>query len=404
MTDFDLCIVGAGVVGLALAHSLSAHYSVLVIEQHDRIGSETSARNSEVIHAGLYYPANSLKERLCIRGRKLLYDYCQTHHVEHQQIGKLIVAPTADHPKLAALASNAKRLGIPLTLLDRQQLHKMEPEVAAEAALWSPETGIIDSHGLMMSLLSQAQQQGATLTLNTRFRSANPAKPLASNRAGQKDQQGHWQVSVDTADGPFEFSCSTLINSAGLNAVDLYQALNSTQAPSTDQPEQQNKPERDEPELKQWPARGHYFSYQGRSPFSHLVYPLPEPGLAGLGIHATLDLGKQLRFGPDVQFLTRSQYQSNQRYAVAENLKEHFAEAIRQYWPTLNSTRLQPDYAGIRPKLSGPGMAARDFEIRTQQIQQATLVNLLGIESPGLTASLAIAEYVTEQLLERRIV
>ncbi|MDP2609420.1 MULTISPECIES: NAD(P)/FAD-dependent oxidoreductase [unclassified Oceanobacter] len=391
--DFDICIIGAGVIGLALARQLSRRYSVLILEQADLIGSETSSRNSEVIHAGLYYPPGSLKETLCLRGRALTYQFCQQFDIPHQKIGKLIVSPTNDHPELQRLEHTAQRLAIPLQRLDRHQLHQMEPDVAAAAALWSPETGIIDSHRFMQALQHQAEQAGALLVCRSQMTSAH-------------NHGDAWAVTINTSDGPTTIHCQTLINAAGLEAVALMATIDAgTNTADTNSDARLHNgsqtAERNNTPPVLFPARGHYFSYQGKSPFRHLVYPLPEPGLAGLGVHATLDLAGQLRFGPDVEYLDPQAASSPERYHVSEHLRRPFAAAIRRYWPALDENQLQAAYAGIRPKLSAPGNTAADFVFQRSGPATSPAWHLLGIESPGLTSALAIAEHV-EQLLETR--
>ncbi|WP_221800070.1 NAD(P)/FAD-dependent oxidoreductase [Oceanobacter mangrovi] len=365
--DFDVCIIGAGVIGLAIAARLSRRYSIVVVEQHARPGTETSARNSEVIHAGLYYPPGTLKESLCLRGKQLLYDYCQQRHIDHRPIGKLIVSPVKDHPRLQHLETTAARLAVPLQRLSQREISTMQPGIKAAEALLSPTTGIINSEQLMLALQGEAESNQAIISLHTRFERAVRANDL-------------WQLELHTTDGPFRIHSQYLINAAGLSATDIYNYC---------QPD-------DTTRVDLYPARGHYFSYQGGHPFRQLVYPLPEPGLAGLGIHATLDLGGRLRFGPDVEYLTNQQLQQADRYQVSPARKQAFTEAIRQYWPGLDASRLMPDYAGIRPKISPPAGPAADFDIRRDP--QPGLFHLLGIESPGLTSSLAIAEYLEQEL------
>lgn len=363
--DFDFCIVGGGVVGLAIARQLSRHGSVLLLERHAQLGSETSSRNSEVIHAGLYYPPGSLKETLCLQGKDALYAFCQQYDVPHQAIGKLIVAASADAPKLQQLLHKGQQLGIPLQRLDAQQLQQLEPQVRGAAALWSPTTGILDSHVYLHRLAAQAEQQGALLMCHT------------TAEAAQATEAG-WQLQLQTGDGPFSIRAGTLINAAGLGAQALAARL--------------QLPPQDIPPLHL--CRGHYFSYSAKSPFRHLIYPLPEDNLAGLGIHATLDLGGQVRFGPDTQYLPDS---SAGDYHVDAALAPRFAEAIRTYFPALRAAALLPDYAGIRPKLHARDAATADFQVLLRQ-EPAPVVHLFGIESPGLTASLALAHYVSAAL------
>jgi L-2-hydroxyglutarate oxidase LhgO len=374
-TDFDYCIIGGGVAGLSIARQLSAHGQVLLIERHSGFGTETSSRNSEVIHAGLYYQAGSLKENLCLQGRQLLYAYCQQYDIPHRRIGKLIVSPTAEHPQLDRLQATARRLEIPLLPMTGRDIQQLEPSVKAETGLFSPETGIIDSHTYMARLQQQAIENGAVLVCQSEFHTA-------------RSTDREWVIQIGTTDGPVSISSHCLINSAGLGAQTVARHC--------------GEPARQIPAL--YPCKGHYFSLSGRSPFRHLVYPLPEPQLAGLGVHATIDQNGQVRFGPDTCYLPSSEnlnetLQSPDIYQVPETLKNSFENAIRQWYPGLESARLHPDYAGIRPKLSGPGQAATDFVIRQGCRSLAPAVHLYGIESPGLTASLAIAAEV-ERLLQ----
>ncbi|WP_297533133.1 NAD(P)/FAD-dependent oxidoreductase [Thalassolituus sp.] len=364
--DFDVTIIGGGVIGLACAHALSADRSVLLVEQHDLFGSETSSRNSEVIHAGLYYPPGSLKESLCIEGRKRLYAFCEQYDVPHRKTGKLIVAPSADHPALDRLEQKARGLNIPTERLSREEISEREPNVRAEAALFSPETGILDSHTYMLRLQQEAERQGALLMKRTRYLRG-------------KAENGLWHISLQTSDGEFRVTSERMINAAGLHSHDVAKRSGADTSLF--------------PRLHY--CRGHYFSYNGKSPFNHLIYPLPEKDLAGLGIHATLDLGGQVRFGPDTQFINGH----SRVYEVSPTLKTKFCRAISSYFPNVDVSQLHPDYAGIRPKLSGPGEPAQDFVIfRDNRPEAAPLLHLLGIESPGLTSSLALADKITARL------
>lgn len=364
MTSVDCLVVGAGVIGLACAARLArSGYSVLLVEEERWIGSHTSSRNSEVIHAGLYYPPGSLKASLCVEGRDLLYRWCIDHHVEHRRTGKLLVAVNPDEiAALEGLQKNALQSGVDsLVDISAKQLRQMEPAVSGVAALLSSETGIIDSHGFLQSLLADAQSHGADLALDTHISHL------------QHDGQS-WQVDGVSCGETFSMTVQRVINAAGLFSSQLAARIAGLK--------QQYVPE------TLW-CRGRYFSYSGRSPFTHLVYPMPEANTAGLGVHATLDLGGQVRFGPDVAWTDSIDYQ------VEEHLKNDFATAIQRYFPGLNVDRLVPGYCGIRPKLSGPGQPASDFSIQGPETHSLPgLVNLYGIESPGLTASLAIAEHV----------
>ena len=357
----DIVVAGAGIVGLAIARALAlAGREVVIVEREGRFGSATSSRNSEVIHAGIHYPTGSLKAKLCVEGRRKLYHYCATRRIEHRGCGKLIVARGKDQvPALAALAQQAAENGVEdLQLVSGACVRAIEPELRSHAGLYSPSTGIIDSHGLMLSLLGEAEAHGAVIAYNTEVTRAVPAG------AGI-------DVFVNGEARP-SLSANLLINSAGLAAPDLARRVEGLPASCVPQ---------------SWLARGVYFSLSGRAPFRRLVYPLPEPG--GLGIHLTLDLAGQARFGPDVEWIGEIDYRVDAGRAAA------FAEAIRLYWPGLDPSRLVPAYAGIRPKLSGPGMKAADFRIDgPNALGGLPLVNLFGIESPGLTSCLAIADLV----------
>lgn len=359
MEQIEVAVIGAGVVGLAMARELSRRgREVVVIEAAGAFGTGISSRNSEVIHAGLYYPAGSLKARLCVRGKALLYDYCAARGIAHRRCGKLVVATRAqDLPRLQQLAVSGAANGVDdLRLLSAAEVHALEPALQAAGALLSPSSGIVDSHGLMTALLADAENAGATLAL---------ASPVTG---GARDGDG-WRLRV--GDG-FELGARCVVNAAGLFAAQVAMSLGTTA-----------------PRLRF--ARGHYFSLAGRTPFTRLIYPLPVDG--GLGVHLTLDLGGQARFGPDVQWLQDTEPTALD-YAVDPALAPAFEAEVRGYWPGLQPGALQPAYSGIRPKLSGPGEPAADFRI------DATpgLVNLFGIESPGLTASLALAEHVASLL------
>lgn len=360
MEQVDVIVIGAGVVGLAIARELALRgREVVVAEAATAFGTGISSRNSEVVHAGLYYPAGSLKARLCVRGKALLYDYCAAHGVAHRRCGKLVVATRpADVGRLQALAAQASANGVTdLKMLDRAQARALEPALQAEAALLSPSSGIVDSHGLMTALLADAERAGAVLAL---------ASPVVG---GGRDGVG-WRLRVGE---DFELRARQVVNAAGLSAGRVAQALG---APT--------------PRLRF--ARGHYFSLAGRAPFSRLIYPLPVDG--GLGVHLTLDLGGRARFGPDVQWLPDAD-PAALNYAVDPALAPRFEAEVRSYWPDLPIAALQPAYSGIRPKLSGPGEPAADFHV-----DQALpgLLQLFGIESPGLTACLALAEEVAQRI------
>ncbi|MER8950142.1 NAD(P)/FAD-dependent oxidoreductase [Mesorhizobium sp. M0809] len=368
MEQVDCVVTGAGVIGLAVARSLAAQgLETLILEATDAVGTGTSSRNSEVIHAGIYYPQRSLKARLCVDGRKMLYRYCAERSIPHRRCGKLIVATDeAQQPVLASIRANAAACGVDdLRLLDAAEAQALEPALHCTAALLSPSTGIIDSHALMLALLADAENRGAMLSLNTRIE-------------GGRIETGRIVIeTTDTASGErFAIATPRLVNAAGLGAMVLAGSLGGFNREFL-------------PTLHY--AKGSYFSMVGRVPFSRLIYPVPEPG--GLGVHLTLDLGGSVRFGPDVEWTDMLDY----RVDPARGTR--FYEAIRKYWPDLTDGSLQPAYSGIRPKLSGPDEVNSDF-----LIQDATthgipgLVNLFGIESPGLTSSLAIAEHVARIL------
>jgi L-2-hydroxyglutarate oxidase LhgO len=368
MEHIDAVVIGAGVVGLAVARTLArAGHEVLLLEAATTFGSATSSRNSEVIHAGLHYPPGSLKARLCVRGRDLLYAYCAERGIAFRRCGKLLVATdAAQEPALAALQTRAEACGVfDLQTLSAAQARSLEPELRCSAGLLSPSTGLIDSHGLMLSLLGEAEDHGAVLVLRS---------PLLGARA----VPGGFELQVGGA-APMALRTRLLVNSAGLHAQTLARRIEELDG-------------RHIPPLH-W-ARGHYFSLAGRAPFSRLVYPLPEPG--GLGIHVTLDLAGQMRFGPDVEWIEPVPL-GHEDYRIDPARAAAFETAIRRYWPGLPAGALRPAYAGIRPKCSGPGEPAADFVISGPAAHGLPgLVNLYGIESPGLTAALAIAEVVAE--------
>lgn len=374
----DCVVIGAGVVGLACARELAqAGRDVLILEAAGRFGTGASSRNSEVIHAGIYYPAGSLKADLCVRGRELLYRYCATNGIGHRRCGKLVVATSADQiPDLDALAHRACANGVEDTrLIDAAAAHALEPALSCVAALHVPATGIVDSHALMLSLLGDAERADALLALRT------------SVIGGRVLDDG---VLLHTGgDAAMTIVAKTVVNAAGLFAPQLARRL-------------EGFPPEHVP--RAFYAKGSYFSLSSRSPFSRLIYPLPE--LGGLGVHLTLDLQGRARFGPDVEWLdcsssADSEYDADSvfDYRVDPGRAAAFQAAIRRYWPGLREDSLAPDYAGIRAKIAGPGQAAADFRIDGPKIHGvAGLVHLFGIESPGLTASLAIARRVADAL------
>lgn len=360
MDRVEVVVIGAGVVGLAVARELAQRgREVVIAEAASTFGTGISARNSEVIHAGLYYPTGSLKARLCVRGKALLYGYCAARGIANRRCGKLIVATRPAHlTRLEQLAASGQAHGVDdLRLLSQAETLALEPALQAAGALLSPSSGIVDSHGLMTALLADAEQAGATLAL---------ASPVTG---GARDGAG-WRLRVGT---DFELGAGYIVNAAGLFAGRVAEALGTPA-----------------PQLRF--ARGHYFSLAGRAPFSRLIYPLPVDG--GLGVHLTLDLGGQARFGPDVQWLPGTDPAALD-YAVDPAFAPAFEAEVRSYWPGLPRGALQPAYSGIRPKLSGPGEAPADFHI---DASLPGLVQLFGIESPGLTASLALAEEVADRL------
>ena len=370
MHDIETLIIGAGVVGLAIARKLAmAGQDVLVVEKNDIIGSETSARNSEVIHAGIYYPKDSFKARLCVEGKHLLYAHCASHGVPHKPLGKLIVASHPDQiPTLQSIREKAAANGVDdLRLLNEAETLAFEPDLGAVASLHSPSTGIIDSHAYMLSLQGDAEAHGCQIAFNT---AAQSWEALGGDD-GSGGDGGGFRVCF-SGDEEMVLTCRNLIISGGLHSSDF--------ASASAEPAAQNV----RPTLF---AKGNYFRLNGRAPFSHLIYPVPEPG--GLGVHLTLDMGGQARFGPDVEWVDGLEYE------VDPSRGDKFYAAIRSYWPNLPDGSLEPDYSGIRPKLVGPGEPAADFTFWTSKDHGLPgLVGLFGMESPGLTASLAIANHV----------
>lgn len=360
--EVETVVVGAGVVGLALAQALAASgREVLVLEAAADIGTGISSRNSEVIHAGLYYAPGSLKARLCVEGRQRLYAWCETRTLAHRRCGKLIVATeSAQRQALVGILDRARQAGVDdLVELDADQARRMEPALRCEGALHSPSTGIVDGRAYMLSLLGAAEDHGAMLARRSEVESVRCRS------------QG-FEVRVRAESEVMRIGCRELVNSAGLGAVPLarrIEGLDPSIVPT------------------QWFAKGSYFALSGKSPLSRLVYPVPDE--AGLGIHLTLDLAGQARFGPDVEWV------ASPEYSVDSSRACEFEREIRRYWPGLRDGALVPAYAGVRPKVVGPGDAASDFIVsgpREHRIEG--LVNLFGIESPGLTSSLALGEYV----------
>jgi L-2-hydroxyglutarate oxidase LhgO len=364
MERVDCVVIGAGVVGLAVARRLAqAGREVIVLEAAHSIGTGTSSRNSEVIHAGIYDAPNSLKATLCVRGRQALYAYCERHAIAHRRCGKLIVATDAEQvDALHALQDKARANGvIDLQRLTPAQVNSLEPDIVCVAALLSPSTGIIDSHAFMLQLQADAEQSGAVFA----FQSAVEGGEITA--AG---------IALRVAGASEPLLATSVINCAGLQAQQVATRLGRLPAAAI-------------PPL--FYARGNYFSFSGKAHFSHLVYPMPQAG--GLGVHLTLDLAGRPRFGPDVQWI------SNLDYTVDASQLAAFQDQIRHYWPGIDAGTLQPDYAGIRPKLTAAGAPGADFRIDDETRHGVPgLVNLFGIESPGLTAALAIAEHVAQRL------
>ena len=362
-TDVDTLIIGAGVIGIAVAREISASgKSVIIIEKELTVGTGVSSRNSEVIHAGIYNPQNFLKTTLCIQGKELLYEYATSHHIPFKKCGKLIVATKETQlVKLQGIYENAHKNGVDdLVFLDNNAVKHIEPELLCHAALYSPSTGIIDSHQLMLSLLGEVEGNGGAIAYNAQFIRAIPIST-------------GFQATITTdSNQATTLSCRNLINCAGLSAQDVAQNVEGLMSIFI-------------PEL--FLVKGNYFSLSGNCPFKHLVYPVPEKG--GLGTHLTLDMQNQARFGPDVENIIDLDYK------VDENRRNLFYENARKFFPKLKLESLQPAYSGIRPKIGRTGDTIADFVIQGPEVHKINgLINLFGIESPGLTASLAIAKHV----------
>ncbi len=358
----DCTVIGAGAVGLAVARAIAlTGREVLVLESARAIGTGTSSRNSEVIHAGIYYPTGSLKARLCVAGKHALYQFCAEHGVAHRRMGKIIVAVTPDEVSgLDKLRRKAANNGVhDLRALSAADVRALEPDIVAAGGLFSPSTGIIDSHAFMLAMQADLESAGGLVVLNS------PVTGIAV------DGRGFRVRAADT-----ELRSDTVVNAAGLHAIAVARSIDGLR-----------------PELvpSGYLAKGHYYMLTGKSPFGRLIYPLPSPG--GLGIHVTIDLAAAARFGPDVRWI------ETEDYSFDESRREAFVAAIRRYYPALDDTRLQPAYTGIRPRLVGPGEPAADFLLQgPAEHGVAGLVNLFGIESPGLTAALAIGDRVAALL------
>ena len=364
MESVECLVVGAGVVGLAIARALArARREVIVVESESGIGSGISSRNSEVIHAGIYYPTGLDKTRLCVDGKSMLYAFCQEFGVPHERCGKLLVANAGEVDKLATLKAQAEANGVAdLIWLSGKEARALEPALLVERALLSPSTGIIDSHAFMLALRGDAEAHGAMIAFET---------PVLTGRA---TEQG---LVIETGGpAPMRVAAEIVVNAAGLGAQAVARSIAGVPADKI-------------PPLHL--AKGNYFSLSGRSPFSRLIYPMPTPG--GLGVHLTLDLAGQAKFGPDVEWVEAIDYDVDPGRAAS------FYAAIRTYWPDLPDGALQPGYAGVRPKIARPGGSNTDFLIQTEKDHGAAgLINLFGIESPGLTASLAIADWLARRV------
>ena len=365
MESVDCVVIGAGVVGLAVARALAlAGREVIILEAADGIGTETSSRNSEVIHAGIYYPKGSLMARTCVEGRRLLYAYCAEHGVPHRNCGKLIVATNGQESEmLQSIQGRAEANGVEgMRLLSGNAASQLEPNLHCTAALLSPATGIVDSHSYMLALQGDAESHGTMLAIRS---------PVTRGRV--TDDGIELEVGGPE---PMTLRCRLLVNSAGLHAPEVagkIAGMPSDKIPTA------------------YYAKGNYFTLTGRSPFTRLIYPVPVPG--GLGVHITVDLGGQAKFGPDVEWIAAIDY------TVDPHRADKFYDAVRKYWPGLKDGALQPGYAGIRPKIVPPGAPAQDFTIQGPAEHGVPgLINLFGIESPGLTASLALAEQVRARI------
>jgi len=369
MDQVDSIVIGAGAVGLATARALAASgRETIVVEAEPAIGQGVSSRNSEVIHAGLYYPTGSLKARLCVRGKELLYELCASHGVEHRRCGKLVVATTeVEAAAMLAIQERAAANDVPVEWLDARQAKALEPALQCVAALLSPTTGIVDSHGLMLALQGDLERAGGMVALGS---------AVDSVTLGGAD--GAHVVRM--ADGS-EVAAREVVNSASLHACALARRFEGL-APAFVPQEHF--------------AKGNYYSLAGKAPFGHLIYPAPAD--AWLGVHLTLDLGGQAKFGPDLEWLAVRRPQDID-YTVDPRRADGFYAEVRRYWPALPDGALQPSYSGVRPKIYGPGEKAPDFRIDGAALHGVRgLVNLFGIESPGLTSALAIAEHVVNLL------
>ena len=374
MDQVDCVVIGAGVVGLAVAREMALQgRETILLERESAFGTISSARNSEVIHAGIYYPKDSLKAKLCVEGNRMLYEYCRTHHVATQPYGKLIVASDdAQLDDLQAILYKAQQNEVPeIKMITGEQAKIMESELHCAAAVLSASTGIVDSHGYMLSLLGGFEDAGGMIAYQSPLISAKPI--------GENAKDG-FELVIGGADG-MKIQTKLLINCTGMSAPAIAQKIEGL-------PQQQIP--------KAYFAKGNYFSLSGKSPFKHLIYPIPEPG--GLGVHLTLDMGGQAKFGPDVEWLEIDE-ESQIDYTVNPKRGEGFYAAVRRYWPGLKDNALQPDYSGVRAKIVPPNAPAGDFCFNTPKDHGLQgLFNLYGFESPGLTSSLAIARHLEGQV------
>ncbi len=373
MEQVDCVVIGAGVVGLAVAREMALQgRETILLEREGSFGTISSARNSEVIHAGIYYPKDSLKAKLCVEGNRLLYEYCRNHQVATQAYGKLIVADNSQIDDLQAILYKAQNNGVPeIKMISGDEAKQLEPKLKCSAAILSSSTGIVDSHGYMLSLLGGFEDAGGMIAYHSPLISAKPIGHSA---------EGGFELEIGGPDG-MKLQSKLLINCAGMSAPAVAQkieGLHQDQIP------------------KAYFAKGNYFSLSGKSPFTHLIYPIPEPG--GLGVHLTLDMGGQAKFGPDVEWLD-IENEEQIDYTVNPKRGEGFYEAVRRYWPELKDGSLQPDYSGVRAKIVPPNTPAGDFCFNGPQDHGLQgLYNLYGFESPGLTSSIAIARYLEGQI------
>ena len=368
MSDVDAVIVGAGVVGLSIAKSLSeVGMEVLVIEKEHRSGEGISSRNSGVIHAGMYYPKKSLKAELCVRGNELLYEYCTLKHIGHKRLGKLIIASEIEeNKKLLQIYEQGLANGVDLKLMERDQVQDLEPNVKCSLAIFSPNTGIIDVPELILALEGDIQQNNGLISYSTKF-------------LGAKKEGSNFKIELNSGEY-FLIKSPILINSGGLSSDVIASSMKDLKAQFI---------------KKVYYWKGHYFKYSGQSPFKKLVYPVPKPG--SLGIHFSIDIAGQSKFGPDLIKV------DSVNYKFEKDLKSKFLEAIQSYWPEIDESKLQPDYCGIRPKLTKDSFSLADFYISTPSNHGIKgLYNLQGIESPGLTCSLAISKYISN-LIQAKI-